>query len=84
MSFFKKLVGGQKKAEVAEQPEIPEPKTAEKAVQAPAPKENKAAVEEALTVSPQQNLINMRVTTKDEVLQLISENLSAMGLVSGD
>jgi mannitol/fructose-specific phosphotransferase system IIA component len=35
-------------------------------------------------VSPQQILLNAQVTTKDDVLELISQNLSSLGLVSGD
>ncbi len=79
MSFFKKLLGGQKKSEITEKPEVPE-----NTVQAPAPQENKDAVEDTLKVSPEQILINAQVKNKEDVLQLISQNLSSLGLVSGD
>jgi hypothetical protein len=79
MSFFKKLIGGQKKPEIIEKPEIPE-----KVVQAPAPQDNKAVAEDTLMVSPEQILLNAQVETKDDVLELISQNLSSLGLVSGD
>ena len=79
MAFFKKLIGGQKKSEIAEKPETPE-----EVVQAPAPQTDKAAVEDTLTVSSQQILLQAQVTTKDDVLELISQNLSSLGLVSGD
>ncbi|WP_136808207.1 phosphoenolpyruvate--protein phosphotransferase [Desulfosediminicola flagellatus] len=79
MSFFKKLLGGQKKSEITEKPEV-----SEKAVQASAPQDNKDIVERALTVSPQQILLNAQVTTKEDVLELIAQNLSTLGLVSGN
>jgi len=79
MSFFKKLIGGEKKAEVTEKPEIPG-----KVVQEPTPQENRAGGENALTVSPQQILLNAPVTDKNDVLDLISQNLSSLGLVTGD
>ena len=58
-------------------------------VQATAKQNNQAAAEDTLaddtlTVSPRQILLNAQVTTKDDVLELISENLSSLGLVSGD
>ena len=58
-------------------------------VQPPAEQDIRAAeqdtvAEDTLTVSPQQILLNAQVTTKDEVLGLISENLSSLGLVRGD
>ena len=46
--------------------------------------EEDTGAEDSLTVTPQQILLNAEVTTKDEVLQLISKNLSALGLVYGD
>ena len=60
-----------------------------KIVQAPAKQDNQAAAEDTLavdtlTVSPQQIILNAQVTTKGEVLGLISENLSSLGLVRGD
>lgn len=79
MSFFKKLLGGQKKSEITEKPEVPE-----KAVQASAPQENTDTVDKALTVSPQQILLNAQVTTKKDVLELIAQNLSTLGFVSGN
>ena len=79
MAFFKKLIGGQKKSEIVEKPEA-----AEAVVQAPSPQEEKSAEKDTLTVSPQQILLNADVTTKDDVLELISQNLSSLGLVSGD
>ncbi len=79
MAFFKKLIGGQKNSESAEKPEAPET-----VVQPPAPQENKTVEEDTLTVSPQQILLNAQVATKDDALKLISQNLSSLGLVSGD
>jgi len=79
MSFFKKLLGGQDKSEITEKPDVPE-----KVVQAPAQQEDKAAVEETLTVSPQQIVLNAQVATKNDVLELISQNLSSLGLVKGN
>jgi len=79
MSFFKKLIGGKKKSEITEKSEVPE-----KVVPAPAAQDNKAVVEDTLTVSPQQILLNAQVATKEDVLELISQNLSSLGLVSGD
>lgn len=79
MSFFKKLIGGQKKPEITEKPEMPD-----KVVQEAAPQNTKTAAEATLTVNPQQILLNAEVTTKDDVLELISQNLSSLGLVSGD
>ena len=62
-----------------------------KIVQAPAKQNDQAVAEDPLTVgqqqilvSPQQILLNAQVTTKDDVLELISQNLSALGLVRGD
>lgn len=79
MSFFKKLLGGQNKSETTEKPEIPE-----KVVQPPAPQDNEAAPEDTLTVSSEQILLNAQVKTKEDVLGIISQNLSSLGLVSGD
>jgi len=79
MAFFKKLIGGQKEPEITGKPE-----TNEKVVQAPASQNNEAAAEDSVTVSPHQILLNAQVTTKDDVLALISQNLSALGLVSGN
>ena len=79
MAFFKKLIGGQKKSETVEKPEAQEA-----VVQASTSQENESAEQDTLTVSPQQILLNAQVTTKDEALKLISQNLSSLGLVSGD
>ena len=79
MSFFKKLLGGQNKSEITEKPKAPE-----KDVQTPAPQDNKVVAEDTLMVSPEQILLNAQVATKDGVLELISQNLSSLGLVSGD
>jgi phosphocarrier protein FPr len=79
MSFFKKLLGGQKKSEITDKPEV-----SEKVVHIPTPEDNKSTTEETLTVSPQQIVLNAQVTSKDDVLELISRNLSSLGLVSGD
>ena len=73
-SFYDDLV-----ARITQKPEI-----AEEVVQAPAKQNNQAAEKEPLTVSPQQIFLNAQVTTKDDVLKLISQNLSALGLVRGD
>ena len=60
-------------------------------VQAPAKQNDQAVAEDPLTisqqqilVSPQQILLNAGVTTKDDALELISQNLSSLGLVRGD
>ncbi|MGB3210261.1 MAG: phosphoenolpyruvate--protein phosphotransferase [Desulforhopalus sp.] len=58
-------------------------------VQPPAKQNNQAAATDTiaadtLTVSPGQILLNAQVTTKDDVLELISQNLSSLGLVHGD
>jgi phosphoenolpyruvate-protein phosphotransferase len=79
MSFFKKLIGGQKKSEITEKPEVPED-----VVQASAPQDSKATAEDTLTVSPEQIVLNAQVTSKTDVLELISGNLSSLGLVSGN
>ena len=60
-----------------------------KIVPAPASPNNQTAAEDTLAVdtlavSPQQILLNAQVTTKDEVLELVSENLSSLGLVRGE
>ena len=73
-SFYDELV-----AKITQKPEIPE-----EVVQAPASQNNTAATEDTLTVSPQQILLNAQVTTKDEVLELIAQHLSSLGLVRGD
>ena len=79
MSFFKKLIGGQNKSEITEKPEVPK-----EVVQAPEPQDTKADAEDTLTVTPQQIILNSQVKTKEDVLELISKNLSSLGLVSGD
>ncbi|MFT5699017.1 MAG: phosphoenolpyruvate-protein phosphotransferase [Desulforhopalus sp.] len=79
MSFFKKLIGGKSKSESIEKPEV-----VEEVVQPPAPQINNDTGVNALTVSPEQILLSAQVATKDEVLQLISQNLSSLGLVSGN
>jgi phosphocarrier protein FPr len=79
MSFFKKLLGGQDKPATTEKPKEPE-----KVVKAETKQESNAAAEDTLTVSSDQILLNAQVTTKDDVLKLISENLSSLGLVDGD
>ena len=58
MSFFKKLLGGQKKSEANEKPEV-----VETVVQAAAPQESNAAAEDTLTVSPEHILLNAVVAT---------------------
>ncbi len=79
MAFFKKLIGGQKKQEITEKPEIPG-----KVVHTTASQNNDATAEDTLTVGPQQILLNAQATTKEDVLGLISQNLSVLGLVRGD
>jgi phosphoenolpyruvate-protein phosphotransferase len=78
MSFFKNIIGGNK-TKTTQKIEIPE-----EVVKAPASQNNKDAEEDSLMVSPQQIVLNAQVTTKDEVLELISQNMSSQGLVSGD
>ncbi len=82
MSFFKKLLGGQNKSESAEKHEAP--KVVEEVVQPPTEQENKTVEEAALTITPGQILLSAQVATKDDVLKLIAQNLSSLGLVSGD
>ena len=72
--FYDELV-----AKIIQKPELPE-----EVVQAPVSLNNQAAAEDTLTVSPQQILLNAQVTTKDDVLELVSQNLSSLGLVNGD
>jgi len=79
MSFFKKMLGGDKKTENTEVPETPKENA-----QVAAPEETPAATEEALTVSSQQIVLQAQVASKDEALALIAENMSDLGLVSGD
>ncbi len=79
MSFFKKLLSGKKSPEVSKQPEV-----TEETVQQSAPQEKRTAEENSLTVSSQQIALNVQATTKKDVLELIAQNLSALGLVSGD
>lgn len=79
MSFFKKLLGGQSKSEVTEKTEV-----LKEVDQTPALPDDKMTAEDTLTVSSQQILLNSQVATKDEVLELISQNLSTLGLVKGD
>jgi phosphocarrier protein FPr len=73
-SFYDELV-----ANLTQKPETPEA-----VVQAPASQDNQTAAEDTLTVSPQQVLLNAQVTTKEDALELISQNLSSLGLVRGD
>ena len=79
MAFFKKLLGGQKKSVITEKSKVPE-----KDAQTTAPQENTAAAEDTLTVTPQQIVLNAQVATKEDVLKLISQNVSSLGFVSGD
>jgi len=79
MAFFKKLIRGQKKSEPVEKTKAPEA-----IAQATAEQENKTAEQETLRVGPEQIQLNAQVTTKDDALELISQNFSSLGLVSGD
>ena len=79
MSFFKKLLGGQKKSKITEQSAA-----SEKVPQVPTPQADNLPEEDTLTVNSGQILLNAQVGTKDEVLELISGNLSSLGLVSGN
>lgn len=76
MSFFKKLLGGQNKTETPEKSEAPK-----KVVQSLPPQDT---IADALSVSPDQILLDSKVTTKIDVLKLIAENMSTLGLVSGN
>ncbi len=78
MSFFKKMLGGQKQSGPGEQPD------AAKETPQPAPVENPVAVEETLTISPQQIILQAKVASKEEALALIAGEMSSLGLVSGD
>ena len=60
------------------------PEKSDEGIQTPASQKNKTAAEDTLMVSPQQIILNAQVTTKDDVLELISKNLSSLGLVNGD
>jgi phosphocarrier protein FPr len=73
-NFYDELV-----AKITHKPEIPE-----EGVEEPASEQNKMAAEAPLTVSAEQIVLNAQVTTKDEALKLISQNLSSLGLVNGD
>ncbi len=73
-SFYDELVAG-----ITQKPETPED-----AVQEPDVQTDKTAAEGALTVSPEQIVLNAQVTTKNDALALISQNLSSLGLVTGD
>lgn len=77
MSFFKKVLGGQKKSERTEEPAAPQ-----ESAQVTAPEAK--TEEDTLTVSPQQISLQVEASTKDEVLTLIAAQMSSFGLVSGD
>jgi phosphoenolpyruvate-protein phosphotransferase len=83
MSFLKKLIGGQSKSAVNEEPEVAA-EVAQEVAQPPSPQDNNTVAEDTLTVSHGQIILNVQAATKDEVLELISRNLSSLGLVSGD
>lgn len=63
---------------------IQKPLISEKVVQAPAAQQNKTAAQDTLVVRAEQILLNAQVTNKEDTLKLIAQNLSSLGLVSGD
>ncbi|ACN13980.1 Mtp [Desulforapulum autotrophicum HRM2] len=73
-SFYDELV-----AKITQKPEI-----SEKVIPTPAAQQNKTAAEDTLIVNSEQIVLNAQVTNKDDVLELIAQNLSSSGLVSGD
>lgn len=75
MSFFKKILGGQKDESKTSTP-APEPPVQPSAAQ--------DSVTADLSVSPQQILLNVQASNKHEILALIAQNLSSSGLVEGD
>jgi mannitol-specific phosphotransferase system IIC component/phosphotransferase system HPr (HPr) family protein len=56
----------------------------EAVAQTPASENDTAVAEDTVAVRPEHILLNAPVTTKDDVLELIAQNLSDLGLVSGD
>ena len=78
MSFFKKLIGGKKK-------EAPgESATPEKKEQASVSPGKSSGAKNTLRVTAQQIILNVQMTSKQAVLELISQKMSSLGLVNGD
>lgn len=78
MSFFKKIIGGNK-TKAARKTEKPQ-----EVVQEPASQNENAATEDSIMVTPEQVTLNVQLKTKEEVITLISQNMLSLGLVSGD
>ena len=72
--FYDELV-----TKITQKPESPE-----ELIQTPALQNDTAFAEDTVEVSPEHILLNAPVTTKNDVLELISQKLSDIGLVSGD
>lgn len=79
MSFFKKMLGGDKNPERNETAETPQEN-----VRPNTPGESSATTVETLTVSPEQVFVQVEAATKKDVLSMIAQMMSSLGLVSGD
>ncbi|MBN2528938.1 MAG: phosphoenolpyruvate--protein phosphotransferase [Deltaproteobacteria bacterium] len=79
MSFFKNLMGGKKK-----QPEERQPNTAEQSTPVQVSKRTSSEATKTIRVSADQILLNVGISSKDEVLELISQHMVSQGLVAGD
>lgn len=60
------------------------PGTSEEVIQGPDSQNKETTEEDVLMVSPDQILLHSQVETRNEALELISQNLSSLGLVRGD
>lgn len=79
MAFFKKLLGGGKKTETSEPPQVTEA-VEQQASQEEGQPEKKAS----LSVSAKQLILGVQTTDKTEILQLIADNFVTLGFVEGD
>lgn len=79
MAFFKNLMGGKKKHSEGRQPDA-----REQSDQAPASQGAPSDTRETIRVSADQILLNVRVSSKDEILELIAHHMAAKGLIAGD
>lgn len=80
MSFFKKLLGGQKNSASL----VEEKSTAETVEQNASVNGETESTEPALTVTPGQIALNVQAATKEEVLEIVSQNLLSLGFVNGE
>ncbi len=78
MSFFKKILGGQKEPKPLQQD------VAEPVAPAVVDEDQSNSGESALTVSSSQIFLQTELTSKEEALSFIAQKLSALGFVSGD